>query len=73
MLQPQYTMQGFVWHDQRNVSGVGYSRALRTMLTNHMPSVMPQLQETIARTFGEHIKVQPSIKGMQHRSDAVSC
>jgi hypothetical protein len=49
MLQPIYTMNGFNWFDRRGVEGVGFVRTLRTLLTNHLPELLPDLG-TLART-----------------------
>lgn len=43
MLQPLYTMNGFNWFDQRGVEGVGFVRTLRTLLTNNIPKLLPDL------------------------------
>lgn len=43
MLQPLYTMNGFNWFDQRGVEGVGFVRTLRTLLTNNLPQILPDL------------------------------
>ncbi|KAI0490488.1 cytochrome P450 [Xylaria cf. heliscus] len=43
MLQPVYTMNGFNWFDRRGVEGVGFVRTLRTLLTNNIPCLLPNL------------------------------
>ncbi|KAI9148716.1 Cytochrome P475 monooxygenase [Paramyrothecium foliicola] len=43
MLQPVYTMNGFNWFDRRGVEGVGFVRTLRTLLTNHLPDLLPEI------------------------------
>ncbi|KAL4756766.1 cytochrome P450 [Aspergillus foveolatus] len=43
MLQPRYTMHGFNWFDRRGTEGVGFVRALRTLLTNNIPQLLPKL------------------------------
>ena len=50
-LQPKYTMHGFEWKDQRGIEGVGFVRALRSLLTSHLPSVLPDLRSAIADEF----------------------
>ena len=47
MLQPNYTMHGFSWFDRRGTEGVGFVRALRTLLTNNMPTILPELRHLI--------------------------
>jgi len=44
MLQPLYTMNGFNWFDKRGVEGVGFVRTLRTLLTNDLPKLLPDLR-----------------------------
>ncbi|KAG6357424.1 hypothetical protein INS49_013301 [Diaporthe citri] len=44
MLQPLYTMNGFNWFDRRGVEGVGFVRTLRTLLTNNLPQLLPDLR-----------------------------
>jgi hypothetical protein len=43
MLQPVYTMNGFNWFDRRGVEGIGFVRTLRTLLTNNLPQILPDL------------------------------
>ncbi|KAF1852230.1 cytochrome P450 [Cucurbitaria berberidis CBS 394.84] len=44
MLQPKYSMHGFNWFDRRGTEGKGFIRALRTLLTNHLPTILPDLR-----------------------------
>lgn len=53
MLQPVYTMHGFNWFDRRGTEGVGFIRALRTLLTNNVPSILPDLSVVIKNQFDE--------------------
>lgn len=53
MFQPGYTMHGFNWHDERGVEGIGFVRALRTLLTSHLPSILPNLRLVIFEVFDE--------------------
>ncbi|MCJ1406600.1 hypothetical protein MMC19_000666, partial [Ptychographa xylographoides] len=46
-LQPKDTMHGFEWKSQRGVEGTGFVRALRILLTSHLPSVLPDLNYAI--------------------------
>jgi hypothetical protein len=54
MLQPKYTMHGFNWFNQRGTEGVGFVRALRTLLTNNLPQILPLLS-TINKTRFEEL------------------
>ncbi|KAI1127997.1 cytochrome P450 [Nemania abortiva] len=47
MLQPKYTMRGFEWRDQRGVEGTGFVRALRSLLTSHLPHFQPSIDTLI--------------------------
>ena len=51
MLQPMYTMHGFNWFDRRGTEGVGFIRALRTLLTNNVPNILPDLSTVIKTQF----------------------
>jgi hypothetical protein len=53
MLQPKYTMHGFSWFDTRGTEGVGFVRALRTLLTNNLPQILPDISTTINTRFAE--------------------
>ncbi|KAL1606182.1 hypothetical protein SLS60_003583 [Paraconiothyrium brasiliense] len=48
MLQPVYSMHGFNWFDRRGTEGVGFIRALRTLLTHHLPAILPDLRIAIS-------------------------
>ncbi|OOF97840.1 hypothetical protein ASPCADRAFT_128031 [Aspergillus carbonarius ITEM 5010] len=53
MLQPRYTMHGFNWFDRRGTEGVGFVRALRTLLPNNLPQILPSLAVLIRSSFAE--------------------
>ena len=55
MLQPLYTMNGFNWFDRRGVEGVGFVRTLRTLLTNNLPQLLPDLS-ILARTRFDELR-----------------
>jgi len=40
-------MHGFEWSDIRGTEGTGFVRALRTILTSHLPQLLPCLKERI--------------------------
>lgn len=44
-------MHGFEWKDRRGVEGTGFVRALRCLLTAHLPIVLPNLTSAIADFF----------------------
>ncbi|KAJ8110831.1 hypothetical protein ONZ43_g5772 [Nemania bipapillata] len=43
MLQPKYTMHGFSWFDLRGAEGFGIERVVRTLLTNFLPEILPDV------------------------------
>ncbi|KAL1962096.1 hypothetical protein VTN77DRAFT_563 [Rasamsonia byssochlamydoides] len=66
ILQPMYTMHGFNWFDRRGTEGVGFVRALRTLLTNNMPNILPDLRVAIARKFAKMHAESPVVNGSRH-------
>jgi hypothetical protein len=56
ILKPKYTMNGFNWHDQRGIEGIGFVRTLRTLLTCHLPQMTPGTRTIIDKTFSESVK-----------------
>ncbi|KAL8718433.1 MAG: hypothetical protein Q9225_004432 [Loekoesia sp. 1 TL-2023] len=48
-------MYGFEWKDQRGIEGTGFVRALRSLLTAHLPSLLPSLSSNIARSLESEI------------------
>lgn len=65
MLQPVYTMTGFNWFDRRGTEGVGFVRALRTMLTANLPQILPDLSNIIRTRFEEIHESHPTVNGMR--------
>lgn len=63
MLQPMYTMHRFNWFNVRGTEGVGFVRALRTLLTNNLPNILPDLSVINRAQFAELISDLPSING----------
>ncbi|KAF2675971.1 putative cytochrome P450, partial [Lentithecium fluviatile CBS 122367] len=55
MLQPKYTMYEFEWKDQRGIEGTGFVRALRSLLTAHLPVLRPVLRTIISENLDEQI------------------
>jgi hypothetical protein len=66
MLQPKYTMHGFNWFDRRGTEGVGFIRALRTLLTSNLPQILPDLGIIIKSRFCElhsgHLVINGKLK-----------
>ncbi|KAF3492152.1 uncharacterized protein GIQ15_01669 [Arthroderma uncinatum] len=55
-LQPKSTMHGFEWKDVRGVEGIGFVRALRTILTSQLPKILPDLDNAIANHIHLELK-----------------
>ena len=51
MLQPKYTLSGFEWQEQRGVEGTGFVRALRSLLTSHLPYFRAELENVIRQAL----------------------
>jgi hypothetical protein len=65
MLKPGYTMAGFNWHDQRGIEGTGFVRSLRTLLTNHLPRMTPDVRGMLERGFTRELaQGEDSLNGM---------
>jgi hypothetical protein len=54
---------GFNWFDRRGTEGVGFIRALRTLLTNNLPKILPDLTCIIRTRFQELHSGHPVIDG----------
>ncbi|KAJ2991506.1 hypothetical protein NUW58_g2488 [Xylaria curta] len=63
MLQPMYTMNGFNWFDRRGVEGIGFVRTLRTLLTNNIPQLVPDLVLLTRTRWVELLSKQKAING----------
>ncbi|KFA71335.1 hypothetical protein S40288_09118 [Stachybotrys chartarum IBT 40288] len=64
--QPMYTMQAFNWFDRRGTEGVGFIRALRTLLTNNLPQILPTLGSIIRIRFQEMHENYRVMQGTKH-------
>lgn len=71
MLQPLYTMNGFNWFDRRGVEGIGFVRTLRTLLTNNIPQLLPDLglltRTRWAESLGNKEAVNGQLSHQRHR------
>jgi hypothetical protein len=66
MLQPKYSMHGFNWFDRRGTEGVGFIKALRTLLTNHLPVILPDLRIAISDRMSTEVK---KLQGADGKAD----
>jgi hypothetical protein len=58
-----YTMQNFNWFDRRGIDGVGFVRAIRTLLTNNLPQILPDLSAIIGSRLEEMGDSYPTVNG----------
>lgn len=56
-------MHGFEWKDQRGVEGTGFVRALRSLLTSHLPLMLPKLSSGIAEEFEKGLVMHKPVDG----------
>ncbi|KAM7192968.1 cytochrome P450 [Naviculisporaceae sp. PSN 640] len=62
MLQPVYTMNGFNWFDRRGVEGVGFVRTLRSLLTQNLPQLLPDLSRLARVRWAELLKKKGTLR-----------
>lgn len=72
MLQPKYTMHGFEWQEQRGVEGTGFVRALRSLLTSHLPYFRSDLDRIIRGLLHDELS-QPQDDGKRGRTPYLFC
>ncbi|KAI0490292.1 cytochrome P450 [Xylaria cf. heliscus] len=48
-------MAGFEWQEQRGVEGTGFVRALRSLLTSHLPYYRVDLEKVISQSLSEEL------------------
>jgi hypothetical protein len=64
MLQPLYTMNGFNWFDRRGIEGVGFVRTLRSLLTNNLPRLLPDLGRLTRIRWAELLSERAKVNGL---------
>ena len=57
-------MNGFELNQQRGVDGIGYVRALRSILTANLPALQPTLQRKIMEGFTEELAKYDVVNGI---------
>lgn len=62
-------MHGFEWKDQRGIEGTGFVRALRNLLTSHLPNVLFPLSTAIADQFQRELSTHKVIEGKSPASN----
>ncbi|KAK3385913.1 cytochrome P450 [Podospora didyma] len=65
ILQPKYTMSSFNWLDKRGAEGTPLIRTLRTMLTNHLPDVLPDIRRAMSGLLDGMYASHPVINGVK--------
>lgn len=51
MFQPAYTMLGHNWFDERGAEGIGYVKAVGSLLPERVRDILPEMRVHIKRTF----------------------
>ena len=69
LLQPKYTMHGFEWQDERGVEGTGFVRALRSLLTANLPSILYGLETRLSEALNIEVLEGPLKRGRLYRRD----
>ncbi|TRX87807.1 hypothetical protein FHL15_011300 [Xylaria flabelliformis] len=73
MLQPNSTMYGFNWFDRRGTEGVGFIRALRTLLTNNLPQILPGLTTIIKVRLDALHSESPIVGALAYIEETLIC
>ncbi|KAM0460019.1 hypothetical protein ACHAO4_002147 [Trichoderma viride] len=63
ILQPRYTMQNFNWFDKKGADGMPLIRTLRTLLTNHLPDILPDVRRSMSVLLDRAQDSQPVVNG----------
>ncbi|UKZ49177.1 hypothetical protein TrVGV298_003420 [Trichoderma virens] len=63
ILQPKYTMQNFNWFDKKGVDGTPLIRTLRTLLTNHLPDILPDARRSMSALFDDILESRSMVNG----------
>ena len=63
-------MYGFEWKDQRGIEGTGFVRALRSLLTAYLPTLLPNLRLNVANSLESEI-MQKAQKNGTHTNAKV--
>lgn len=66
LFQPKYTMHGFEWADRRGTDGVGFVRVLRSLLTSHLPALLPDIRSAISVGLEEELAGHKNVDGLRY-------
>ncbi|KAL8715303.1 MAG: hypothetical protein Q9225_006427 [Loekoesia sp. 1 TL-2023] len=56
-------MRGFEWKDQRGVEGIGFVRALRSLMTAQLPTLLPSLRCTLEKEIVNELHQSRAVNG----------
>lgn len=56
-------MRGFEWKDQRGVEGIGFVRALRSLMTAQLPKLLPSLRYTLENEVAAELADGKAVEG----------
>jgi len=63
ILQPKYTMVGFDWHDRKGFDGAPLLKSIGTLLTGHLPNILPEIRYSISVMFDQQFGSHSIING----------
>ncbi|KAL9601988.1 MAG: hypothetical protein Q9179_002680 [Wetmoreana sp. 5 TL-2023] len=63
ILQPKYTMHNFDWFDKRGTEGTPLVKTLRTLLTNNITEILPDIRLAVSAIFDQKYDSHPVING----------
>lgn len=66
MFQPNYTMLGHNWLDERGAEGTGYIRAVGSLFPKQLLYIMPDMQEIVQNSLEVFAKAHKSQTGTSH-------
>jgi hypothetical protein len=56
-------MQNFNWFDKKGVDGTPLARTLRTLLTNHLPDILPDIRRSMSALLDSTKDLHPMVNG----------
>ncbi|KAI1331512.1 cytochrome P450 [Xylariaceae sp. FL0255] len=60
VLQPRHTMVDFMWPDKKGTEGAPLLKTLRTLLTGHLPTFLPEMRCSMSTLFDELYESRPT-------------
>lgn len=62
-------MRGFEWKDQRGVEGIGFVRALRSLMTAQLPMLLPSLRCILELEIVNELHQSKAVNGKLEGAD----